>query len=214
MKKESSLSSFPLKDLFKEKDIVKNLFSSMMMTWVLTGCVIVLVLLMPKFMPSILNLSGVEGSYLQILGILGIALGGLFMGYLVDKFGLFKICIFFSLTFVFFSFLYFYALYELKNLVLVCILYSIVCFLGGINVFAPILMSEVFRAKIRFSGISFSYNIAYAISGGITPQLVFWLNTLASKNENPFLYGMSIYMIFLALLAICAVFIVKDKIKF
>lgn len=42
----------------------------------------------------------------------------------------------------------------------------------------------------------------------------FWLNTLASKNENPFLYGMSIYMIFLALLAICAVFIVKDKIKF
>lgn len=214
MKKESSLSSFPLKDLFKEKDIVKNLFSSMMMTWVLTGCVIVLVLLMPKFMPSILNLSGVEGSYLQILGILEIALGGVFMGYLVDKFGLFKICIFFSLTFVFFSFLYFYALYELKNLVLVCILYSIVCFLGGINVFAPILMSEVFRAKIRFSGISFSYNIAYAISGGITPQLVFWLNTLASKNENPFLYGMSIYMIFLALLAICAVFIAKDKIKF
>lgn len=52
--------------------------------------------------------------------------------------------------------------------------------------FAPILMSEVFRAKIRFSGISFSYNIAYAISGGITPQLVFWLNTLASKNENPY----------------------------
>ncbi len=57
----------------------------MMMTWVLTGCVIVLVLLMPKFMPSILNLSGVEGSYLQILGILGIALGGAFMGYLVDN---------------------------------------------------------------------------------------------------------------------------------
>lgn len=172
MKKESLLSSFPLKDLFKEKDIVKNLFSSMM-TWVLTGCVIVLVLLMPKFMPSILNLSGVEGSYLQILGILGIALDGAFTGYLVDKFGLFKICIFFSLTFVFFSFLYFYALYEFKNLVLVCILYSIVCFLGGINVFAPILMSEVFRAKIIFSGISFSYNIAYAVSGGITPQLVF-----------------------------------------
>lgn len=135
------------------------------------------------------------------------------MGYFVDKFGLFKICIFFSLTFVFFLFLYFYALYELKNLVLMCILYSIVCFLGGINVFAPILMSEVFRAKIRFSGISFSYNIAYVISGGITPQLVFWLNTLASKNENLFLYGMSIY-IFLALLAICTVFMVKDKIKF
>ncbi|MBX9222337.1 MFS transporter, partial [Campylobacter coli] len=55
---------------------------------------------------------------------------------------------------------------------------------------------------IRFSGISFSYNIAYAIAGGVTPQLIFWLNTLATRGENPFLYGMSIYMIFLALLAI------------
>ncbi len=31
------------------------------------------------------------------------------------------------------------------------------------------------------------------------------------KNENPFLYGMNIYMIFLALLAICAIFMVKIK---
>lgn len=59
-------------------------------------------------------------------------------------------------------------------------------FLGGINVFAPILMSEVFRAKIRFSGISFSYNISYAISGGITPQLVFGLIHLRVKMKIHF----------------------------
>ncbi|MDX2323592.1 MFS transporter [Campylobacter hepaticus] len=214
MQEKSDLSSFPLKDLFKEKGIFKKIFSSMAISWVLTGCVVVLVLLMPKFMPSILNLSEVQASYLQILGILGIAFGGVFVGYLVDKLGLFKICIVFSLVFMFFSCLYFYVLYEFKNLIFVCILYAIVCFLGGINVFAPILMSEVFKAKIRFSGISFSYNIAYAISGGITPQLVFWFNTLATKRENPFLYGMSIYMIFLSFLAILAVLIVKDQIQF
>ncbi len=214
MQEESSLSSFPLKDLFKQKNISKSILASMLITWVLTGCVVVLVLLMPKFMPNILHLSGIEGSYLQISGILGITLGGIFIGYLVDKFGLFKICILFSLAFIFFSCLYFYALYELKNLILVCILYTSICLLGGINVFAPILMTEVFKAQIRFSGISFSYNIAYAISGGITPQLVFWLNTLATRSENPFLYGMSMYMILLAFLAIYAVFIVKDKINF
>ena len=213
MKKESSLSSFPLKDLFKEKNIFNSLSASMLMTWVLTGCVVVLVLFMPKFMPDILHLSKVQGSYLQMLGIIGIVLGGIFTGYLVDKLGLFRICILLSLAFMIVACLYFYVLYELKNIILVCIFYTSICFLGGINVFAPILMNEVFRAKIRFSGISFSYNIAYAISGGITPQLIFWLNTLATKNENPFLYGMNIYMIFLALLAICAVFIVKNKIN-
>lgn len=135
MQKERSLSAFPLKDLFKEKNIFKNMLASIFITWVLTGCVVVLILLMPKFMPSILGLSAIEGSYLQVLGILGITLGGVFMGYLVDKLGLFKICIFFSLVFAFFSCLYFYALYDLKNLVLTCILYTSVCFLGGINVF-------------------------------------------------------------------------------
>lgn len=54
--------------------------------------------------------------------------------------------------------------------------------------FALILMSEVFRAKIRFSEISFSYNIAYAISGGITPQLVFWLIHSRVKMKIHFIW--------------------------
>jgi hypothetical protein len=36
-------------------------------------------------------------------------------------------------------------------------------------------MIAMFPPKIRFSGISFSYNIAYAIFGGLTPVLVTWL---------------------------------------
>jgi hypothetical protein len=30
-------------------------------------------------------------------------------------------------------------------------------------------------ASIRFSGVSFSYNLAYALFGGVTPLLVSWL---------------------------------------
>ncbi len=104
-------------------------------------------------MPSILNLSGVEGSYLQVLGILGIALGGAFMGYLVDN------LVYLKLHFLFFNFcifsFYIFMLYtSLKFGFGVYFVFDCL-FLGGINVFAPILMSEVFRAKIRFSGISF-----------------------------------------------------------
>ena len=36
-------------------------------------------------------------------------------------------------------------------------------------------MIAMFPPAIRFSGISFSYNIAYAIFGGLTPVIVAWL---------------------------------------
>ena len=46
-------------------------------------------------------------------------------------------------------------------------------------------MISLFPPAIRFSGISFSYNLAYAIFGGLTPIFVGWLlnfNRLAPAN--------------------------------
>ena len=34
-----------------------------------------------------------------------------------------------------------------------------------------------FPPEVRFSGLSFSYNVAYAVFGGMTPPLVAWLST-------------------------------------
>jgi hypothetical protein len=36
----------------------------------------------------------------------------------------------------------------------------------------PVVMVRVFPAAIRFSGLSFSYNVAYAVFGGLTPLVV------------------------------------------
>src|SRR5262249_9966512 len=39
---------------------------------------------------------------------------------------------------------------------------------GGV----PYVLVRAFPAAIRFSGLSFSYNVAYAIFGGLTPMFV------------------------------------------
>ena len=39
----------------------------------------------------------------------------------------------------------------------------------------PVLMVRSFPARLRFSGLSLSYNLAYALFGGTTPLLVAWL---------------------------------------
>lgn len=48
---------------------------------------------------------------------------------------------------------------------------SFVGIMGGV----PFVMVHAFPAPVRFSGISFSYNIAYAIFGGLTPMVVILL---------------------------------------
>lgn len=63
-------------------------------------------------------------------------------------------------------------------------------------------MSDVFEPKIRFSGISFAYNIAYALAGGFTPQLAVFLHTQAIQNPQSLMsYGLSAYVFALALAA-------------
>ena len=50
--------------------------------------------------------------------------------------------------------------------------YGIAGFMVGTIGAVPFVMVKSFPAVVRFSGISFSYNVAYAIFGGLTPVIV------------------------------------------
>jgi hypothetical protein len=54
-------------------------------------------------------------------------------------------------------------------------LYALAGVGAGGSVLTPVMMIRAFPASIRFSGVSFSYNLAYALFGGLTPLLVSWL---------------------------------------
>ena len=48
-------------------------------------------------------------------------------------------------------------------------------FATGVVAVVPYVMVLAFPAPVRFSGISFAYNIGYAVFGGLTPIFVSWL---------------------------------------
>jgi hypothetical protein len=52
------------------------------------------------------------------------------------------------------------------------VLYALAGFAVGVVGVVPALMVVAFPPAVRFSGLSFSYNIAYALFGGITPPLI------------------------------------------
>jgi len=51
-------------------------------------------------------------------------------------------------------------------------LYALCGFFVGVIGIVPSMAVKAFPAVVRFSGLSFSYNVAYAIFGGLTPVLI------------------------------------------
>ena len=54
--------------------------------------------------------------------------------------------------------------------------YTLAGFCCGVVGVTPALMVAAFPPEVRFSGLSFSYNMAYAVFGGLTPPMIAWLS--------------------------------------
>jgi hypothetical protein len=52
------------------------------------------------------------------------------------------------------------------------LLYALAGFCIGTTAVVPYVMVRAFPSVVRFTGVSFSYNVAYAIFGGLTPVAV------------------------------------------
>ena len=202
MRESKALAKFPLEEVVKTSRF--GIWISMFITWVLTGCIVVFILLMPGFVGGVLGFSPFETTYFQMGGLVCIVSSCWLTGRLADKHNPSTLCILFSAGFAVSSAAFFSLLYTAAPVVSEVVLaYFATCFFAGIMNFCPIVMCDVFPARIRFSGISFAYNIAYALSGAFTPQLSFALHAYAKTHPDTLgAMGLSAYIVFLALVSI------------
>lgn len=202
MRESKALAKFPLEEVVKTSRF--GIWISMFITWVFTGCIVVFILLMPGFVGSVLGFSPFETTYFQMGGLVCIVSSCWLTGRLADKHNPSTLCILFSAGFAVSSVAFFSLLYTAAPVVSEVVLaYFATCFFAGIMNFCPIFMCDVFPARIRFSGISFAYNIAYALSGAFTPQLSFALHAYAKTHPDTLgAMGLSAYIVFLALVSI------------
>ena len=172
MQARREIDHLPIKSIFKFHKI--DSIVSMFITWVLTGCIVVLILLMPNFMPKAFSANGLELGrlttiYMQMAAIALLCFSCYIYGRFSDKFVIAKSTFVLALLFSICVYAYFDALYSGASFEIVLILYLLSGLLACVGPCgAPFLMVALFPNKIRFSGISFAYNIAYAIAGGVT----------------------------------------------
>ncbi|MCV2442486.1 MFS transporter [Acinetobacter bereziniae] len=147
----------------------------MLFTWFLTGCVVVIILAMPNLLTGTFAFQRTDAFQMQSAAILMQMLGCVIAGTLADRFGAGRIMFWGSLCVAVISGIFYNSLGHVTPST-IFILYMLLGLFSGTVGIVSYSMVKMFPAQIRFSGISFSYNVAYAIAGGLTLPLVQWLS--------------------------------------
>ena len=146
------------------------LLPAMLLTCVLTSAVVVLVVLTPTLMQQRFGMSASHTFALSSLGIVFLNFGCVLAGWVVDRIGAWRSVLLYSLLLplgiaqLYASLIGGWAWPGLS--------YALAGLACGIVGVVPSVMVGLFPASIRVSGISFTYNIAYALWASTTPLLL------------------------------------------
>ncbi|AIU89801.1 MFS transporter [Pectobacterium odoriferum] len=143
---------------------------SMLLTWLLSACIVVVILMAPTYLQKVHGISAALALQANCLATIALMVGCVGAGLLVDRFGASKLFIVGSLSLAACSWFFYSSAASSTTLLFVS--YAIVGLSVGVVGGVPYVMVRAFPAAVRFSGISFSYNVSYAIFGGLTPVFV------------------------------------------
>ncbi|WP_404837600.1 MFS transporter [Aeromonas media] len=165
----------PLKTVLREHK--GSVIVSMLLTWLLSAGIVVVILMTPTYLQKVHGISPADALTANSLAIVALTLGCIFYGRLIDSLGGGPTFVLGSLLLAGATYAFYHGLAAgMEQLVP---LYMLAGFAVGIVGAVPYVMVNAFPPVVRFSGLSFSYNVAYAIFGGLTPMLV----TLWMKND-------------------------------
>ncbi len=176
MKARKEISKeIPLKTVLKNHK--SSVFLSMAVTWMLTAAILVLILMTPTIIQSKFLISSAMAFKGNNLASLSLVIGCLAYGLFADKIGYAKALLIGSIILLFSNYgLYLDLTHGGNNFIP---LYMLTGFSVGVVGVIPSVMVAAFPPVIRFSGLSFSYNMSYAIFGALTPPFISYLSSHA-----------------------------------
>ncbi|CVI54576.1 MFS transporter [Agrobacterium leguminum] len=191
MKKSKSLTDkLPLGLVLKHH--IRGVVISALLTWVLSAAIVVTTLMTATFLQKLYGYTPTQALAGTSFGTLFLIFGVIIAGALIDRVGsgifFMGASIFFGIaTFTFYS-------YAGTSLQTMFVLYGVMGLSVGMAGAVPYVMVRAFPASVRFSGLSFAYNVSYAVFGGLTP-----IGVTTALAINPMAHAW--YLVFIAVLA-------------
>ncbi len=143
---------------------------SMLLTWMLSAAIVVLILMTPTLLQKIYGFEPRSALMANSVATLCLSVGCVLAGLLADRFGAKRTIVCGGALLGLSANIFYTVLDSYPDWLLP--LYALMGLLVGVIGAIPSVLVHAFPAQIRFSGMSFSYNVAYAIFGGLTPMVV------------------------------------------
>lgn len=163
-----SAGELPLRTVLREHRLA--ILPALILTCVLTSAVVVFVVITPTMMQKSFGMSASHTFALSSLGIVFLNIGCILAGLIVDRLGAWRTVMLYSLLLP----LGIAVLYGclISGGEWIGLAYAIAGLGCGVVGAVPSVMVSLFPPRIRVSGISFTYNIAYALWASTTPLLL------------------------------------------
>jgi len=145
-----------------------------LLTWVLSAAIVVVVLITPNYLQKVHGVSPTLALEANAVATLMLTLGCVLMGWATDRVGTRPVMLVGFGGLLVTSYLFYTGLPGTPASLIWS--YGLVGLFVGSIALVPIVGVRAFPAAVRFSGLSFAYNMSYAIFGGLTPIVItLWL---------------------------------------
>lgn len=152
------------------KSHVRGITVSVAATWILSAGIIVATMMTPTLLEKRYGIDAFTSLAVTCFGSIFMMIGGIISGILVDRIGMGKFYILASPFYAAATYL-FYMDTGTSNIELY-IRYAMLSLVNGVIGVAPCFMVRSFPSNVRFTGISFAYNITFAVIGGASPVMI------------------------------------------
>lgn len=143
---------------------------SALATWTLTAGIVVFILMTPSLLQKLHGFTSAQTLPANSAATLALSISCVLVGMACDRFGPARVMLVGAIGLVASGYLLYLGVAQDPLLLLP--LYTLTGFCVGTIAAVPVVMVQAFPPAVRFSGISFSYNVAYAVFGGLTPLVV------------------------------------------
>lgn len=170
---------------------------TMLMTWLLSAAIVVMILMTPTLVQKLFAIPAATALQANSIATLFLSMGCIVFGALSDRFGAGRVlaagCVGLGAT----SWLFYQQMSVAPENINA--LYAVCGFFVGVIGVVPSTAVQAFPPVVRFSGLSFSYNVAYAVFGGLTPVLVSLLLPLDANAPAHYVAALSVLGVFIGL---------------
>ncbi len=186
--RQTLANELPLKAVIR--DHRAQVLLTMLLTWLLSAAVVVMVLMTPTLLQKLYAIPATATLQANSLATLALSFGCILFGAAADRYGSGRVllvgCIFLGA-----SSWWLYARLAVAPAE-INLWYALCGFFVGVIGVVPGAAVRAFPAVVRFSGLSFSYNVAYAVFGGLTPVLVSALMQVNKLAPAYYVVGLSV----------------------